>query len=253
MNKNIIIALAFMSSFSAFSAEVDMDKIAKERLEWTKKHFAEQGSPFPDGGIRILPEKKMSEYNTFKKIRAKNREDVKKFGYIKKSSPDIQSLMSFKRIAKNQLSSGSTTQNPASDSLRHHINEIEMAYSFHGVPENEVLEMLGVAPSVTYVAGEGWAGAIQFFTKSGIGTCSFRENNVTFSHGSTVLPQEDVTRDINNKATIVTVSGEKKIGFEYSVDWFDETYFRELKCVNATYSPDTTSAVIKLAQAIDNN
>lgn len=252
MNKNLIITLLLTSSVPVFSADIlDMDKIAKERAEWTKQHFAKQGAPIPDGGVIVLPENQMSEYCTFKAQRKQEKADIKKYGYIKKSMPETQSLLNFQKASKQQFAAKDVS--PSDEGLRHNVNEIEMAYIFHGIPEGAVTTMLGIAPSVTYIKGQGWAGAMQFFEQTGLGTCSYRENNLKFSHGSAVIPEEDATKDINGKITVANITGKNNSGFMYSVDWYDNNYFRELKCANNTYSTDTMNSMLALARVIDNN
>lgn len=253
MNKKLIVALFF--PVAAFSGEnldsAQMAQVAKERAEWTKQHFAKQGSPIPDGGVKVIPAKQMSQYTKFKEQRAKERADINRYGYIKQSSPQVQSLMNFKEVSKNQFSVKSAS--PTSEGLRHNINEIQMAYEFKGVPTSLVSRMLGVAPSVTFIQGQGWAGAMQFFEKSGLGNCSYRENNLKFSHGSAIIPEEDATKDVNGKITVSNVTGETNAGFMYSVDWYDNNFFRELKCAKSEYTPDTLASMLELAREIDNN
>jgi len=105
MNKKLIVALLFPAV--AFAGEnLDPAKlalVAKEREAWTKAHFAKQGSPVPDGGVTVLPEKQMSEYKTFKDQRKKERAEVAKYGYIKQFLPQAQSLLNFKEVSKNQF------------------------------------------------------------------------------------------------------------------------------------------------------
>src|SRR3990167_1550823 len=67
--------------------EAKMAQVAKEREEWTKQYFANKGSPAPGGGVTVMPEKQMSEYTSFKAQRAKERAEVKKYGYIKQFLP----------------------------------------------------------------------------------------------------------------------------------------------------------------------
>jgi hypothetical protein len=252
MNRKLIAILLLAPTLSVVSADAtDMGKIEKAREEWTKQYFAKQGSPIPDGGVTILPENQMAGYVAFKEQRAKEKADIKKYGYIKNSTPQTQSLMNFKEISKNQFAAKEA--NPASEGLRKNINEIEMAYVFHGVPENAVTKMLGVAPSVTYITDQGWAGAMQFFEKDGLGTCSYRENNLKFSHGSAIIPAEDATKEVNGKITVTTITGEENRGFIYEVDWYDDNYFRELNCANAIYSVDIMTSALELARTIDNN
>lgn len=252
MNKKLVITLLLATSSSSFAEnKIDLEKIAKERAEWTKQYFAQQGSPTPDGGVTVLPEKKMSQYETFKTQRIKEKSDVTKYGYIKQVMPQTQSLLHFKETYQNQFVAKNA--NPTTEGLRHSINEIDMAYVFNGVPENEVTTMLGVAPSVTYIKDQGWAGAMQFFEKTGLGACSYRENNLKFSHGSAIIPEEDATKAVNGKITVATITGTKGSGFMYGVDWYDNNYFRELKCANNAYSADTMTAMLALARVIDNH
>jgi len=253
MNKKLIVALLFPAV--AFSGEnldaAKLAKAAKEREEWTKQHFAKQGSPVPDGGVTVMPEKQMSEYKTFKEQRTKERADIQKYGYIKQFLPQTQSLLNFKEVSKNQFVAKSAS--PTHEGLRRSVNELEMAYDFKGVPTHLVSNMLGVAPSVTFIEGKGWAGAMQYFEKAGLGNCSYRENNLQFSHGAAIIPEEDATRDINGKVTVANVTGENSNGFLYSVDWYNNNYFRELKCANEKFEPSIMSSVMELARGIDNN
>lgn len=253
MNRKFIAALLFPAvAFAGESLDTaKMAKVAKEREEWTKQHFAKEGSPAPDGGVTVMPEKQMSEYKTFKAQRAKERADVKKYGYIKQFLPQTQSLLNFREVSKNQFVAKSA--NPANEGLRHSANEIEMAYDFKGVPAHLATKMLGIAPSVTFVQGHGWAGAMQFFEKNGLGNCSYRENNLKFSHGAAIIPEEDATKDVNGKVTVANVTGETNNGFLYSVDWYDNNFFRELKCAKNDYTSDTLASVVELARQIDNN
>lgn len=253
MNKKLILTLLFPAV--AFAGEnldaAKLAQVAKEREEWTKQHFAKQGSPTPDSGVTVIPEKQMSEYNTFKEQRTKERADVKKYGYIKQFLPQTQSLLNFKEVSKNQFVAKSS--NPAHEGLRHSVSELEMAYDFKGVPTHLVTKMLGIAPSVTFIPGQGWAGAMQYFEKDGLGNCSYRENNLKFSHGAAIIPEEDATKDVNGKITVANITGEKNSGFLYSVDWYDNSYFRELKCANEKFEPSAMSSIIELARGIDSN
>ena len=58
--KIVIFILSSFLSFSIFAEEMDMKEIEAKRLEWTKKHFAAQGLPTPDGGVTIMPANKMA-------------------------------------------------------------------------------------------------------------------------------------------------------------------------------------------------
>tara|TARA_Y100001968_G_scaffold81591_1_gene72678 strand:+ start:605 stop:1204 length:600 start_codon:yes stop_codon:yes gene_type:complete len=197
----------------------------------------------------VIPEHQMSGYNIFGSQRAKERDDIKKYGYIRQSLPQTQSLLNFKEVSKNQFINVSS--NPMKEGSRHSIDDIDMAYDFKGVPSYLITQSLGIAPSVTFIQGKGWAGAMQFFAHENIGNCSYRENNLKLSHGSAIIPEEDVTREVNGKVTISNVTGEIHHGFLYSVDWYDQSFFHELKCAKINYSPDILLEVIALAKQID--
>lgn len=85
------------------SGDVDSDNVVKERNEWTKRHFTAQGGPVPESGVTVIPEEQMSQYNRFKAQRAKEKSDFKKYGYIRESLPQTQSLINFKEVVKHQL------------------------------------------------------------------------------------------------------------------------------------------------------
>ncbi len=89
--------------------------------------------------------------------------------------------------------------------------------------------------------------------KDGLGNCSYCENNLNFSHGAAIIPEEDATKDVNGKITVANITGEKNSGFLYSVDWYDNSFFREIKCAKTDYSSDILAAVVELARQIDNN
>lgn len=249
--KIVIFILSSFLSFSIFAEEMDMKEIEAKRLEWTKKHFAAQGLPTPDGGVTIMPANKMANYKQFKQTRLKNMMDIRKFGYIRAEKPEVKTLLSIKSMSSKDLHWNSLNYGPDSEQLHRKLSEIKMAYNFIAVPENQVTRMIGYAPYTTYITDQGWAGIVQFFDKSGIGTCNFKENNIKLTHGSVIIPKEDARTDINGKATIVEVEGKQKNGFIYNVEWYDQNFFRQLECLNMAYDPSITQRVIELAKNID--
>jgi len=252
MIRSSLAILMFLPAFVVSAIAQNIDSVAKDRMTWAQQHFADEGSPIPNGGVTVIPEKKMSGYDTFKAERAKNKANVQQFGYIKETSPQIQSLLNFNVVSQNQLAKSGSTGSSA-EGLHQSINEIQMAYIFKGVPVYEMSKTLGVAPSVTFIKGKGWAGAMQFFEKTGVGTCSYRENNLEFSHGAAIIAQEDTTYDINGKVTVTSIAGEDNAGFMYSVRWYDQHFFRELNCASPNYSVSIMQTVIELARSTDKN
>lgn len=229
------------------------EAIQKARMEWSKKYLAEKNMPVPDGGIKIIPEKQMSSYNKFKAKKIADRESVAQYGYIKERSEEAQRLFNFKKFAADDYQIHGNNYKPTSTHLKHTVNELKIAYTFIGVPKSEISELIGVAPYLSYIKGKGWVGASEFFIKQNIGTCFYSENNIKLSHGSVVIAKEDVRNDVNDKPTIVRVSGTEETGFLYKVEWFDNTFFRELSCANRHYSGDIKQQVIDFANRIDSN
>jgi hypothetical protein len=71
--------------------------------------------------------------------------------------------------------------------------------------------------------------------------------------GAAIIPGEDATRDVNGKVTVTNVTDKIPHGFLYSVDCYDNSFFRELKCAKSQYTADTLASMLELARQIDNN
>ncbi|MGQ3887537.1 hypothetical protein ACQUW5_00720 [Legionella sp. CNM-1927-20] len=246
-----IIPLMLVIGVNTVYADQQND-IEVQRLEWTKAYLEKQGLPAPDGGIKVIPEKQMSSYTERKEERLKFKKDIQKFGYIKSDNPSTNQLLNLEITSKRDLMAHGSDSDPESTHLKKSINDLKMAYSPTPVPSTVADKYIGAAPYLTYLKDQGWVGAIQFFTNNNVGNCSFSENNVKLSHGSIVIAKEDVRNDINGKTTTVEVMGTPNSGFTYTVEWFDDAFFRKLECANKQYSPNLTNSVLKIAQAIDN-
>ncbi|KTD17280.1 hypothetical protein [Legionella jordanis] len=249
--KKIILAALITTAMTAVAE--DTAPIQKVRNNWAVEHFKKQNMLYPDGGVQIVPEKKMSSYSQFKKELEKDKNDISKYGYINQPSERAQHLLSIKTIAEHQMKKQNNDYDPRSTHMRHSIGDLKMAYTFVGVPSNDISEFIGVAPYLTYLKGQGWVGAIQFFKNNDVGYCAFSENNIRLSHGSVVIAKEAVRNDVNEKITTVDVTGNKQTGFVYNVEWYDNTFFRQLECANLEYSQTITDEVIELAKRIDKN
>lgn len=179
---------------------------------------------------------------------------IHQYGYIKKDDPEIHSLLNFnkgnRKLSKKNLTASADT------GLYENVNDIQMAYHFHGVPKSVITKEIGVGPAGTYLDNDeqkGWTGAAQIVEIAHIGTCNYQENNARLNHSSVFIAQEKVTYDINRKITLKEIEGEVGKGFMYTVQWFDTDFYRTLKCAQADFSSNTMPAVINLAIAIDNN
>ncbi len=251
MNKTIICCL-IAATISQAVADTE-DSINEQRKAWAKQYFESHHMPTPDGGVTILPEKKMASYEETKERRLKIKKDIAKFGYVNEEEIDAPTLFNIKAIASHQYKKNKGNFDVTSTHLRHRIDELKMAYTFIGVPKTDMDEFIGVSPYLSYIKGEGWVGAMQYFTNKELGNCFFAENNVKLSHGSVIVAEEDVRNDINDKTTTLEVYGTTKDGFVYIVEWYDSVFFRTLKCAYPKYSEDKVNGVIELAKRIDNN
>lgn len=229
------------------------DDIQAQRMAWTKAYLEKQGLPSPDGGIKIVPENKMSSYAEKKEERMRFKKDVQQLGYIKADHSSTNQLLNLAITSKRDLWAHSNDSDPESTHLKKSINDLKMAYNPTQIPSLVADQYIGAAPYLTYIKNQGWVGSIQFFVNKNIGNCSFSENNIKLSHGSIVIAKEDVRSDVNGKTTTVEVMGTPNSGFTYTVEWFDDAFFRKVECANKLYSPNFTHTVIKIAQLIDNN
>lgn len=133
----------------------------------------------------------------------------------------------------------------------------KMAYTFVGVPESAMTNNIGVAPYGAYKQtkygdeGDGWDGAIHFFENKNIGTCEFREHNLKLAHSGLELIKELTSYQINNKPTVILVTGDNTTGYLYRVSWYDNLFSRDLYCASKKFSNDTTQKVIELANIIE--
>lgn len=249
MKKSIplLILLGLNTAYAEQPSDID-----SQRMAWIKANLEKQGLPAPDGGIKIIPEKEMSSYAERKEERIKFKNDIKKYGYIKADNPSTNLLLHLAITSKRDLIAHGNDQDPESTHLKKNINELKMAYVPTSIPPSIADTYIGAAPYLTYLKDQGWVGSVQFFVNNNIGNCSFSEKNVKLSHGSVIIAKEDVRYDVNNKPTTVEVMGTPNSGFTYSVEWFDDTFFRKVECANKNYSSKLTELVIKMAQTIDN-
>lgn len=245
---SLILALGATVGFADQAA----DDLQAQRMAWSKAYLEKQGLPTPDGGVKILPEKQMSSYAEKKEERIKFKKDIQKFGYIKSDNPSTNQLLTLSITSRRDLMAYANDSDPKSTHLKKSVNDLKMAYTPTQVPSSVADTYIGAAPYLTYLKDQGWVGAIQFFNNNGVGNCSFSENNVKLSHGSIVIAKEDVRTDVNGNTTTVEVMGTPNGGFTYTVEWFDDAFFRKVECANKKYSADLTNSVIKIAQSIDN-
>ncbi len=247
--KKIIIGLLLIPSIlSAKGAALDEDEKIIER---NKQILMSLGLPAPNSGITIIKTKSMKIFPKAMRHDFKENEEQKKNGYIKKEDPRIKELMDFPHTAEFQYKKYADNFDSWSTHLRHTIPEIQMAYPFKGVPDNEMDEFIGVAPGGSFLKQKGWTGAVQFFVNNKVGSCAFNEDSLIESHAGIEIAEELITYEVNNKITLMNIRGTKGKGFLYDIQWFDNNFIRQLECANKHYSEETKNNVIELVRRID--
>lgn len=191
-----------------------------------------------------------------KEYLAMHKEQQQK-GYVNTPEPRAKELKELKHIAQYNREKHKENLSPESTHLREHLDEIKLAYTFVGVPQEEISTNLGFSPYGAYKSikdgdeADGWDGAVQFFENNNIGACAFTEHNRKLAKSGVELIKELVSYDVQNKPTIILVKGNKKTGFIYKIKWYDNTFSRELECTNNEFSPQLRDEVIELANKIE--
>lgn len=194
--------------------------------------------------------KKMQEYLAINDEQQKN-------GYVKDSDPRAKELLDLKNTASYQKKKYKGVLSAESTHIRDSSNDLKLAYTFVGVPPEDMDMSIGVAPYGAYKSvkngdgGDGWDGAVQFFDKNGIGSCAFSEHNRKLSGLGIELIKELVSYDIQNRPTVILVKGTKESGYVYKIKWYDLTFSRELECANMEFSHQIKENVIALASRIE--
>ncbi len=249
MKKTVLMMLILGSSL-AYADQQD-DELQAKRMAWSKAYLAKQGLPVPDGGVKIIPEEQMATYASRMEERNKFKSDIQSFGYIQRDNPSTNQLLTISITSERDLMAHGDDTDPTSTHLKSSLRKLKMAYPATEIPASVADTYIGAAPYLTYLKDTGWVGSVQFFKNHNIGNCSFSENNIKLSHGSIIIAKEDVRTDVNGKTTTVEVMGTLDSGFTYTVEWFDDSYFRKVECANKHYSDELTNAVIGIAQEID--
>ncbi|KTD05805.1 hypothetical protein Lgra_2582 [Legionella gratiana] len=194
--------------------------------------------------------KKMREYLVMNDEQQKN-------GYVNDNEPRAKELLDLKNTAAYQKKKYNGVLSAESTHIRDSSTDLKLAYTFVGVPPEDMDISIGFAPYGAYKSvkngdgGDGWDGAVQFFDKNGIGSCAFSEHNRKLSGLGVELIKELVSYDVQNRPTVILVKGTKESGYVYKIKWYDPTFSRELECANMEFSPQIKENVIALASRIE--
>jgi hypothetical protein len=241
-NKKLLAVLLF-APIVGFGA---IDDLKEERM----KILADAGLALPDSGIKLVPRSMLNLTEEELKKGDLAKEQIKNQGYANEETSRPMELLNFKSHAESEYKNNEGNIRNSSTHIRHSIQDLKLGFIFKGVPAGLMRNYIGVVPQGGFHK-EGWSGAVQFFDHKTIGTCTYSVMNIKVSHGGVQLAIEDVTYDVNNKATLLQTFGSKSSGFIYKVKWYDNQNFHELECANMKYSADTNNSVIALANQID--
>jgi hypothetical protein len=237
-------------------------KLAKHIAELRAKHadiLNSLGLPAFGDGIKVVPRSQLGLPDDILEIGAEEARQQAELGYVKKETTSPAELLDMKVMAPIDIRQYAANNNEKGTHLRQSTRQLKLAFKFRGVEGDDFLlhannniKVLGAAPQGAFHDEfDGWSGAAQFFSMKNLGVCSYAVMNVKASGTSAMLAMEDVTYDINSKATLIHTEGSKNSGFLYKVEWFDDENFHELECANAQYSKQIKHEVIELARMID--
>jgi hypothetical protein len=252
MKKTLICAAVI-----ALSSNLYAEKEVINHQAENNKILEKLGLPIPGSGIKVVPRSMMNLDADLMEEGKKAEEEIKKQGYVNRYLEEPKELLNFKETVSREMKMTKVLSDTSTD-LRSDVSELKLAFDYEGL--NNEANLSGGDGITVYAAvpqgafnpeSGGWSGAVQFFDDKRIGSCSYGLMNVKAANSAVEIAQEDVTYIINNKATLSAVEGSPNSGFLYTVKWYDETNFHELVCANMKYSPETTAAVIELANKID--
>ena len=271
--KKILVLFAFFIISTTYAAEqkqigtLQQGKDSyRKAIEWSKNHpgtppplteeedyaiFGKDGLPRPGSGVKLIPANKM-HYNSAEvkqiKALAKTLNDK---GYIDKYNQHAMDLLMFRQAAEKDYAKN-TFQKEQGTHLRHNVSDLKIAYDYKEVPNVFTKEIFGFSPESVFMKN-GWAGVIEFFKPSSLnGICAYHEINIKLTGGAANFAKEIVTNEINNKITIIEVSGNEASGYEYNIEWWDENFRHILECAAKHFKPTTKSQIIQLSKNIDN-
>ena len=250
-----LLSLMFLGCMALPSAHADMTNQATSEQEKTlqssrQSYLQSQGIALPDQGVQVVPRHSIQLPADLKKQVMKDKNAMLKQGYVETSNPRILELRDINHTAIYEKKKYQNNTDPMSTHLRDTASEIKLAYYFHEIPAKDANSVIGFAPVGTYV-NNGWSGIVELFTKQGLGNCNYEENNLKLMHATIRIPSDIVTHEVHDKITTFDVRGNKKDGFLYTVEWYDDGFSRKLECVAKVYSPATLSTIIEIARRAD--
>jgi hypothetical protein len=232
-------------SFMAHSVTPEQE----ETMQASRRaYFKSQGMEYPTPGVHVVPSNAIQLPTELKQQVMINQQTSLQKGYVENKNQRILEVRDIHHTAVYEKQKHMNDPNPENTDLKNTVSEMKMAYDFKEVPAQYANNVIGFAAAGTYV-NQGWTGILEIFTKKDFGNCFYEENNLSLSKGSIRIPENQVTHTVNGKITTSHVEGNKKDGFLYTVEWYDEALSHKLECVTKTSSK--LSTVIAMAKGID--
>jgi len=248
---------------------VEGNRRVDELIEWNKNHpgempplteqekyefFIKKGMPLPGTGATVVDNNKGFKMTKAQsEIVNKFNADQKTKGYYETVNKKAMRLLAMPEIAEKEYNlRKSMAYNPQDTHLYEVKNNLPMSYDYKGLAPSVAIKVIGYAPESIFV-NNGWAGAVEFFVPSFGGVCAYHEISLKLTKTSAYIPKEIATFAINNKLTKMNVVGSHDTGFVYEVEWWDKNFRRTIECATTTFSEETRTDTIKLAQRIDSS
>lgn len=207
-----------------------------------------EGLPAADGGIKVIPIKKINALNNRVSANAilTAQQQIKTKGFYEVDNPEARTIMNMRNIKPLPVGS----YNPADTNVKSTITDVGLAFPFEGVPVDSK-NVVGFAGAGLY--DKGWTGVTEIFLDRELGTCQYTLNNLKLSHGSELVPQEVARKDVYGKITTIDIRGSLKFGYTYSIHWADDKFMNDLQCANTTFNKNNNDKLVALAKKIDNS
>jgi hypothetical protein len=246
----ILVILLALNSTNCLASDAEDNpelhaKMIASQLEYLKSH----NLPLPDDGVTLVTREELNAPAWAVKKQQADLIQKNKLGYVKEDAPRATELLNYKNKAPEESKRFIGVIKPWNTMLRREPQDLKMAYTFVGVPKDQITHEIGVAPVGKY-DDEGWSGAVQIFDTS-FGSCAFTEKNLRITHGSSRILKDIVTYEINGKVTLTDIKGTDASGYLYKILWIDQTFDRTLECATQKFNLKTMDRVIELAKTID--
>lgn len=248
--KKIIIALTIIPSLVFAITDEQKDIFNKANI----KVLEEKGLPTPGSGVQLVSQESMKMKSWEREKFSEENKELKIKGFIKRESNRAYELINIKSQIEKIQPQKDLVYKGTDSHLRRNVKDIPFAYSYIGAPKDMMIDFYGIAPVGTYVhePKSGWTGAVEFF-KTSFAHCAYTENNMVVSHGAAQIDEEEAKYDVNGKITLIDVEGNDSTGYLYRINWFDNTFNRNLECATKNYSTEVREYTIELAKKIDKN